>query len=175
MNDDREAMRSRNDALRAQVGDMLETFERQRQDLAAAQQRIATAQVTAWSSDNLVRVTSNAAGIPLDVHIEPEAFKRSNPERLGRSITEAVQAAAREGVQVSQQAFAPIEAAADGMPDLPDLVPGAPSIRDLVDKLIPEPPAMQDTTPPPPSASQAPLDDDDEDEYYRNRSYLEGR
>ncbi|TLF82551.1 YbaB/EbfC family nucleoid-associated protein [Nocardia cyriacigeorgica] len=172
MNDDREAMRSRNDALRAQVGDMLETFERQRQDLAAAQQRIATAQVTAWSSDNLVRVTSNAAGIPLDVHIEPEAFKRSTPERLSRSITEAVQAAAREGVQVSQQAFASVEAAADEMPDLPDLVPGAPSIRDLVDKLIPEPPVVQDA-PPPPSA-QAPLDDEDEDEYYRNRSYLDG-
>ncbi|WP_280234879.1 YbaB/EbfC family nucleoid-associated protein [Nocardia cyriacigeorgica] len=173
MNDDREAMRSRNDALRTQVGDMLETFERQRHELAAAQQRIANAQVTAWSSDNLVRVTSNAAGIPLEVHIEPDAFKRTNPERLGRSITEAVQAAAREGVQVSQQAFAPIEAAADELPDLPDLVPGAPSIRDLVDKLIPEPPAAQDAAPQ--AAAQAPLDDEDEDDYYRNRSYLEGR
>ncbi|MEV2218703.1 hypothetical protein AB0E01_02350 [Nocardia vinacea] len=61
-------------------------------------------------------MTSNAAGVPLEVHVEPEAFKRSTPEKLGRSITDAVQAAAAQAHELSQQAVAPIEAVAGAVP-----------------------------------------------------------
>lgn len=161
---DRAAASARNDALRADVDELLATLERQRRDLAEAQTRLASMTVTAWSSDNLVRVESNAAGVPVRVHLEPEAFKRSTPEKLGRSITEAVQAAARRATEAAEQAYAPVEEVAGDVPDLPDLVPGAPSIRALVDSLFPDP------TPPPPAS----MNPEEEDSYYRERRYLEG-
>ncbi|CAM4390269.1 YbaB/EbfC family nucleoid-associated protein [Nocardia ninae] len=167
----REAMRARNDSLRDQVDSLLETFDQQRRNLAEAQATLATATVTARSSDNLIRVVSNAAGVPVEVHVEPDAFKRSTPEKLGRSITEAVQSAARQALEATQQAVAPIEAAADGIPDLSDLIPGAPNIRQLVRSMFPEPLTQEVTT----AAEPMPLDEEAEDEYYRNRSYLQDR
>ncbi|WP_454198113.1 YbaB/EbfC family nucleoid-associated protein [Nocardia sp. Marseille-Q1738] len=163
----RDAAQPSTDALRDQVDSLLEVFEQQRRNLAEAQSALASTAVTAWSSNNLIRVVSNAAGVPVEVHVEPEAFKRSTPEKLGHSITEAVQAAARMALEATQQAVAPLEASAGGIPDLSDLVPGAPSIRDLVRTMFPEPPAAQD--------QPAPLDEESEDEYYRNRSYLRDR
>ncbi|NKY26824.1 YbaB/EbfC family nucleoid-associated protein [Nocardia gamkensis] len=163
----REAPEERNEALRDQVDSLLEIFEQQRNDLAEAQSTLATTTVTAWSSNNLIRVLSNAAGVPVEVHVEPDAFKRSTPEKLGHSITEAVQAAARLALEATQQAVAPLEASAGGIPDLSDLVPGAPSIRDLVRTMFPEPPTAAD--------EPASLDEESEDQYYRDRSYLRDR
>ncbi|ONM50423.1 YbaB/EbfC family nucleoid-associated protein [Nocardia donostiensis] len=176
MNDDRAAARARNEALRDQVGQLLHTYEQQRKDLVAAQERFAATQVTAWSSDNLVRVVSNAAGIPIEVTLEPEAFKRSTPANLSHSITEAVQDAARQAVAASERAFASVETAADDIPDLSDLVPGAPSLRELVDSLIPIPVSQQQAEPEPQPVERDARDlEEDEDDYYRNRSYLEDR
>ncbi|ATL65164.1 YbaB/EbfC family nucleoid-associated protein [Nocardia terpenica] len=161
-----DALRAGNEALRDQVDSLLETFEEQRRQLAEVHQRLAATTVEAWSSDNLVRVVSNIAGVPLEVHLVPEAFKRSTPEKLGRSITEAVEAAARSAAVQSQQAFAPIQELAGAIPDFSDIVPGAPSIKDLIGTRRPEPPR---------APSPAFLDDEDEDEYYRNRGYLQER
>ncbi|WP_433524283.1 YbaB/EbfC family nucleoid-associated protein [Nocardia pseudovaccinii] len=160
------ALRARNDALRDQVDSLMEIFERQRRELADVQSRLAATTGEAWSSDNLVRVVANISGIPLEVHLTPEAFKRSTPEKLGHSITEAAQAAAAAAATQSQQAFAPIQALAGDIPDLPDLVPGAPSINDLLQPSRPES-TSQPAAPPP--------DSDDEDDYYRSRSYLRDR
>ncbi|AVL26378.1 hypothetical protein NBRGN_102_00030 [Nocardia brasiliensis NBRC 14402] len=162
----RDDARTRNDELRDQIDSLLGTFEQQQRDLAEVQSTLATTTVTAWSSDNLVRVVSNAAGVPTEVHVEPTAFKRSTPAKLGQSITEAVQAAARQALAATQQAVAPMQQAAAGLPDLSDLVPGAPSIRHLVDTMFPEPAVAPPEPPTPP---------EDEDEYYRNRSYLQDR
>ena len=161
----RDALRARNEALRGQVDSLLETFEQQRTGLADAQTRLASTTVTAWSADNLIRVESTAAGIPIQVHVEPEAFKRSTPEKLGKSITEAVQAAAQQAMEATRQTVAPLEEAAGGVPDLSELVPGAPSIRELVKSLFPQPLTQQAETPPE-------LNEEDEDEYFRNRAYL---
>ncbi|BCK54428.1 YbaB/EbfC family nucleoid-associated protein [Nocardia wallacei] len=164
---EREAMRARNEELRIQVDSMLETYEQQRRELADLHSRLASTTGEAWSSDNLVRVVSNVSGVPLEVHLVPEAFKRSTPEKLGRSMAEAAQAAARAATEQSQQAVAPIEELAGELPDLSDIVPGAPSIKDLVRSLLPEP--TPDAQAPPP------LDEEEEDDYYRNRSYLDDR
>ena len=160
-------LRARNDILREQVDSMLAAFDQQRRELADAQSRLTSTTGEAWSSDNLVRVVSNVAGVPLEVHLAPEAFKRSTPEKLGRSIAEAAQAAARTAAEKSRQALAPIEEIAGTLPDLSDLVPGAPGIKDLVRSMLPEPAAR------PPSAT--PPSDEDDEQYYRNRSYLEDR
>lgn len=112
---DRASARARNDALRADVGELLATFEQQRRGLAEAQVRPATMTVTVWSADNLVRVEPNTAGVPVQVHLEPEAFKRSTPEKLGRSITEAVQSAARQAAELLSQAITAIATGVDGV------------------------------------------------------------
>ncbi|WP_280273131.1 YbaB/EbfC family nucleoid-associated protein [Nocardia wallacei] len=164
---EREAMRARNEELRVQVDSMLETYEQQRRELADLQTRLASTTGEAWSSDNLVRVVSNVSGVPLEVHLVPEAFKRSTPEKLGRSIAEAAQSAAQSATELSQQAVAPIEELAGELPDLSDILPGAPSIKDLVRSLLPEPTSATQAPPP--------MDEEEEDEYFRNRSYLDDR
>ncbi|WP_063062521.1 YbaB/EbfC family nucleoid-associated protein [Nocardia sienata] len=73
--------------LRDSVEELLSTFERQRQTMTEARERLATTTVSVWSADNLVRIDANTAGIPVQVHLAPEAFKRSTPEKLGRSST----------------------------------------------------------------------------------------
>lgn len=163
---DRAATQAASEILRESVDELMATFERQRTEMADIQQRLATTTVTAWSADNLVRVDANTAGVPVEVHLTPEAFKRSTPEKLGRSILEAVQSAARQASEVSQQAWAPLTALAEDTPDLPDIAPGMPSIKSVVDSLFPDP-----VTDPVPAE---PLNDEDEDEYFRNRGYLDG-
>lgn len=166
---EREAQLAQNRALQGEIDDLLETFERQRRELADAQSRLAAASVTAWSSDQLVRVTANAAGVPTEVHLEPDTFKRTTPQKLSASLTEATQAAARLAGEEAERAFGALASVGDSIPDLPDLVPGAPSIKDLVRDLLPEP------APAEPAPRQPVLmDEEDEDEYYRNRSYLDG-
>lgn len=166
-NEDRAATQAAGEILRESVDELLSTFERQRTEMAAVQQRLAETTVTAWSADNLVRVDANTAGIPVDVHLTAEAFKRSTPEKLGRSILEAVQSAARQATEVAAQAWAPLTALAGDVPDLPDIAPGMPSIKSVVGTLFPDP-----VTEPVPAA---PMNDEDEDEYFRNRGYLDGK
>jgi DNA-binding protein YbaB len=141
---ERSALRSRNDALRTQIDSMLEALERQQEHLGEATARLSTTTAEAWSADGLVRVTVNAAGVPIGVHLDPESFKRSRPDRLGASVAEAAQAAARAAAQLAREAIAPLRAIADEMPDLSDLVPGAPSLKDLLN-----PPTPGPTTPEP--------------------------
>ncbi len=163
--EDRAATQAAGEILRESVDELMATFERQRAEMAEVEQRLAATTVTAWSADNLVRVDANTAGVPVDVRLTPEAFKRSTPEKLGRSILEAVQSAARQATEVSRQAWAPLTELAGDIPDLPDIAPGMPSIKSVVDNLFPDP-----VTDPVPAE---PMNDEDEDEYFRNRGYLD--
>lgn len=128
---ERETLRRRNDTLRTKVDAMLARLERQTTDLDAARRELATSTSTAWSADRLARVTVDAAGITVDVHIAPEAFRIGKPEQLGTAVTEATKEAARLARLSTAAALAPIIGAADDLPDLPDAVPGARSLRGL--------------------------------------------
>lgn len=163
---EREEKRARNDRMRAEMDGLLESFEQQRAQLGELQARLAATTVSVWSADNMVRIDSNVAGIPVDVHIDAGAFKRTTPDKLARSVLEAVHAAARQAGDATQQAMAPLEAEVGAMPDLSELIPGAPSIRDMVSSFSEPPPAT------PPQATPE-LTDEEEDEYFRNRSYLD--
>ncbi|KAF0848203.1 YbaB/EbfC family nucleoid-associated protein [Nocardia caishijiensis] len=166
MNDEWSApTRAENNALRAQIDSMLEMFESEKSALLGMQSRAAEL-VSVWSEDGLVRASGNIAGVS-EVHIEPDAFKRSTPESLGRSVTEALTELSRQTARTQEDALSPISAS---MPDLSDLVPGAPSLKDLMAELAPPPP------PTPEPVVEAPRglidDEDDEDGYFRNRTYL---
>jgi len=158
-----DARREGNAALRSQIDSMLDAYERDISALRDAQRR-ASEPVSVWSEDNLVRVTATIAGV-VEVHIEAEAFKNSTPQKLGASITATVREAARTAASGLEQAMAPWTRLADSMPDLPDLIPGAPSTKDLLAELTP---------PPPDQVIAPPVDggDDDEDDYFRNQGYL---
>lgn len=157
MSGEHQASSGDNGALRDQVDSLLEIFEQQRSELAEVQGRLAEMTGEAWSSDSLVRVTANVAGVPTHVHLAPEAFKRSTPEKLARSMTEAAQAAARAASARSQQAFASITDVAGEIPDLPDLVPGAPSIKELFTPPPLDPPGLPPNSPPSPAPGSPPV------------------
>ncbi len=163
MNEDEKQVR--NDLLRVELDELLSSFDQQRERLEEVRSRLASTTVTVWSPDNLVRVDSNAAGIPFGVHFDPMAFKRSTPDKLARSTLEAVQTAARRAGEAAQHAIAPLQAMSAEVPDLPELIPGAPSVRELFAS-ISGLPATE-----PPEALSEPIEEDD-DQYYRNRSYL---
>ncbi|MGW6423922.1 YbaB/EbfC family nucleoid-associated protein [Nocardia sp. NPDC055053] len=165
MNDWSAPTRAANDALRAQIDSMLDSFTAEKSALLDAQSR-ATEPVSVWSADNLVRVSGTVTGVS-EVHIAPEAFKRATPESLGRSVTEAIASMTAEAARVQEQALAPLTS---GMPDLPDLIPGAPSMKDLIAQLTPPPPPE-----PEPVAEPRRLvedTDDEEGDYFRSRGYL---
>ncbi|MEV0853948.1 YbaB/EbfC family DNA-binding protein [Nocardia fluminea] len=170
MNDDWSApTQASNNALRAQIDSLLDTFTAEKSALIDARSR-ATQLVTAWSADGLVRASGTVAGIS-EVHIEPDAFKRSTPESLGRSVTEAIASVAAQAAETQQLALAPLSDLSADMPDLPDLIPGAPSMKDLIDELTPPPPpAPEPVTDSPHSLVDD--TDDEEGEYFRNRGYL---
>lgn len=169
---DIDGMRARNEALRQEVDSLMKRYTEQREKLSDVHRQQAEERVSAWSSDNLVEVVTNAAGIPIEVRVEPEAFKRSTPAKLAHSMLEASQMCARLAAERSQQTLAPFLRTDTDLPDLSDLIPGAPSIRGLVESMIPQPPEQAPPPQSPPGRSQ---DDESEDDYYRHRRYLEGR
>ncbi|MDO3651222.1 YbaB/EbfC family nucleoid-associated protein [Nocardia mangyaensis] len=153
-----EITRAGNARLRAEIDRMLDAYERDSSALLTAQAGAAEPR-TVWSDDNLVRVTAHGAGV-IDVHLEPTAFRHSTPEKLGASITATVQAAQQAVTQSQEQALASLTGLATELPDLPELIPGAPSTADLMAQF------RTPVNPPPP----APVEDDDE--YFRNKGYL---
>lgn len=134
-NDIREGARPRagrdNTALRAQVDVMLEGLQAQTEAFAAAQGAVADTTAQAQSPDGLVRVTVDAAGAVRSVVVAPTAFTRTTPERLAESFTAAAHAATAEARARVAELVEPVTAFAASLPDLADLVPGAPSMRGL--------------------------------------------
>ncbi|WP_137725208.1 YbaB/EbfC family nucleoid-associated protein [Prescottella subtropica] len=128
----RDRHRGRNADLRAQVDDMLGALQTQTEALAAAQGTVAGLTATAESPDGLVRVTVDAAGAVRSVSIAPAAFGRTTTERLAASVTAAAVAATADVRAQVAELLAPVTAAAASMPDLSDIVSGAPSLRNLV-------------------------------------------
>ncbi|MGO4616387.1 YbaB/EbfC family nucleoid-associated protein [Nocardia sp. 2YAB30] len=126
---EREGLRSANYGMRNQVDYILNQLAEQRAHLSEVQEKLAAARSVAKSADGLVEVTTDSGGVVTDVRFAAEAV-RSSLEQLGRSVTEAAREAARLASEQTQEIIAPITAAADAMPDLSDLVPGAPSLRE---------------------------------------------
>ncbi|MEU7630363.1 YbaB/EbfC family nucleoid-associated protein [Nocardia sp. NPDC049220] len=125
---EREELHSATFGMRKQVDQMLDVLAEQRARLDEIQQQLVTAQYTASSSDGLVEVTVDSAGVPTEVRFTKGAL-RNTVDQLGRSTTEAAREAARRAQEQVRQLVTPIAAAADVLPDLPDLMPGAPSLR----------------------------------------------
>ncbi|WP_420880988.1 YbaB/EbfC family nucleoid-associated protein [Rhodococcus sp. (in: high G+C Gram-positive bacteria)] len=128
----RKRMRESNTALRDRVDTMLERLHEQTAALAAAQGAVASLNAEGESPDGLVRVTVDASGTVVSTRLDPAAFSRSTPERLAESFAAAARVASHEVHSRTTELMAPVAAMAADFPDLTDLVPGVPSIRNLV-------------------------------------------
>ncbi len=92
---------------------VLAEIDRKEADLKEAELRLAAVTQTAQSTDGLVEVTVSATGAVTSIRLAPETFRRSTPEYLGRSVTEAAQQATRQVRQSARAAAAPVTALSD--------------------------------------------------------------
>ena len=148
---DREALVARNAAMRERVNTMMADLQRRTQGIAQLQAAALAVEGAATSADGVVRVRTNAAGVPLAIDLSSSAFQSTTPERLGATVLEVAQAAARQARERSAEILAPVTA---DVPDLSGLVPGVTGLH-MVTPTVPDPAGG-----PPPSS---PLRDDDED------------
>lgn len=153
--DRRAQWEARNAAMRQQVDSLLAGLHRQTAALQSAQAQAAQVSGRATSADGLVTATVNAAGIVTDVQFAPNSFTRSAPDKLARGVVAVIQQAAADAQRQVDALLAPVRG---DLPDLPDVFPGAPSLKDLL---------------PPPATRQPPRTQDD-DEDFSNGSVLWG-
>ena len=152
--DDRARLEARNAAMKDQVDTLLEQFERQTAQLRDAQAAAAetTAQVT--SPDGLVRATIDAGGSLAKLEFQPSTFERTTPAQLANTVQTLVRQGSLQVKQKIADLMAPIT---EGLPDLADLIEGAPSLQGLVPP-IPEflPEEEEPVEPPRPDSYEDP-------------------
>ncbi|MEV4317627.1 YbaB/EbfC family nucleoid-associated protein [Actinocrispum sp. NPDC049592] len=147
---------ARNAAMRSQVDDMMADLRRRTEELKEAQERMAQLTGEASSADGIVTAQVDRTGLLTSLTLSSRAFDRGTPEQLAAEITRVVRkAAASVRVEVTRevQALTPGE----DMVDLPDLVPGAPSLRELFKVDLPE------------EDEEEPEGDVADDDYYANQ------
>lgn len=175
--EDRAALEARNAAMREQVDGLLEKFHQQTAQLQQAQAAAEQVSATITSDDGLVTATVDSAGSLVSLEFSSSSFQRSDPRRLARTATETVRRATTQVQRQKTELMAPIT---EGLPDLADIVEGAPSLQGLMPKMpdlgeesaqqqapAQEPrtePARPGTAPPNPQprARRRPDDDDDD-------------
>lgn len=142
--EDRASLEARNAAVKEQVNSLLDTFHRQTGMLREAQAAAASATASLTSKDGLVRASVDSSGVLTQLEFAPSAFDRSTPEALARSVLQL----AREGAnQVRRQVADLMSPLTEGLPDLPDLVEGAPSLSALLPRFEAPPPSTSDDEP----------------------------
>lgn len=115
--------------LRADVHHALDAYADQMARLAHIRGHLDSIRINARSVDGHVTVTVDSAGVVTDIQLERAAM-RNQPESLARKITEVAREAAMYAEKYTVESLAPIAEIVDAMPDLPDLIPGAPSLKD---------------------------------------------
>jgi len=119
------------DEMKRLVDTLMDGLDQQAADIPGVCERLATSRSTVRSSDRLVEVTVDAYGAVLEVRLADNAFTNGQPKRLAVSITEAAKEAARVAELRRTEILAPLTEIGGGLPDLPDLFPGMPSLREI--------------------------------------------
>lgn len=127
---DDDQLAARNAELRGTLDNLMRDLKQRTDGLRDAQAAIAAMSGVASSPDGNVVVTVDSTGVLDRLELGPRAFERVTPEQLAQTITQvARRAAGNVREQVSAQT-APLTSE-EGMVDLPDIVPGAPSLKDI--------------------------------------------
>lgn len=135
--DRRAELEARNAVMRETMNSLMDGISKHTEQLKQAQEKVGSTIGEATSEDGLVTVAVNGAGIVTDVRLSESAFQYTTPKKLSQAIVRTIQDAARDAQSQAVAAFAPIQAE---VPDLPDIFPGAPSVKDM----IPQPQAVPD-------------------------------
>jgi DNA-binding protein YbaB len=151
--DRRARLEARNAAMRRQVDSLLDGLNRQTAALTSAQAQASEVISQATSADGLVTVTVNATGVVTDVQFAPSTFDRNTPDKLARSVVAVIHQATADAQQKVDAVLAPFRG---DLPDLPDVFPGAPALRDLL------------------PVNRRPQQPPEEDEDFSTRSVLQG-
>ncbi len=142
---ERDQIRSANAGLRAALDEIQSGFDSEIGQLDDIHEKLAAMTIRATSPNNLARVTVNANGMVTQVTIAEDAYRRSTPRQLTDDVNTAIKGGIEAASAARQKLLAPIQTIVDGMADLSDIIPGAPSLRDLQARLseIPAPPSEQ--------------------------------
>jgi DNA-binding protein YbaB len=142
--DDRARLEARNAAMKNQVDELLEQFQRQTEQLQEAQAQASAASATLMSQDGLVTVSVDSAGTLTVLRFAPNTFERTKPETLAKTVQDLIH---RATLQVKSQVAELMRPLTEDLPDLPDFIEGAPSLAGLV-------PDIPDYTEPEPEPEQ---------------------
>lgn len=113
---------------RTEVNQLLDTYEEQMASLAEIRRRLDSLRIQARSTDGAIEVSVDSAGVVTEIKLEPAAM-RNKPEDLARKLTEVIREAAMHAEKHTAEAVAPAADIVDPLPDLSELIPGAPSLR----------------------------------------------
>jgi DNA-binding protein YbaB len=143
---DDDQLAARNAELRGTLDGLMRELKQRTDGLREAQAAIAAMSGVASSPDGNVVVTVDATGVLDKLELGLRAFERVTPEQLAQTITQVARRAAMNVREQVNAEMAPLTSE-EGMVDLSDIVPGAPSLRDFFKVEQRDEPAP----PPPPS------------------------
>jgi DNA-binding protein YbaB len=145
---DDDQLAARNAELRGTLDTLMRELKQRTDGLRDAQAAIAAMSGVASSPDGNVVVTVDSTGVLDKLELGPRAFDRVTPEQLAQTITQVARKAAMNVREQVNAQMAPLTSE-EGVVDLPDIVPGAPSLKDIFkveqrDEPAPPPPPPSD-------------------------------
>ncbi|AXG78691.1 YbaB/EbfC family nucleoid-associated protein [Streptomyces paludis] len=99
--------------------DLLQQAQKMQQDLARAQEELASAEVEGQSGGGLVKATVNGSGELRGLVIDPKAVDPEDTETLADLVLAAVHAANDNAQRLQQEKLGPLAQGLGGMPGLP--------------------------------------------------------
>jgi len=127
---EQEVLQSANSELRRQVELLLDAYEQQRPRLTEVIRELEAIRVQVNSPDQSVQVTVDASGTLVDLTLTVSALRKA-PEQLARAILDAAQVATHRAREQHAALTTATASELDAMPDLPDIMPEAPSLREI--------------------------------------------
>ena len=121
-----------NDTARHELIEVLALVQEQMADLAVVEMARAALSATATGADGTVVVTVNVDGVVTKTAVSESYLNEHELADLGRHVTAAAQAAARDVERKAAELLAPLAERRARFPSLSGVVEGAPDIRDLV-------------------------------------------
>jgi DNA-binding protein YbaB len=122
-------MQARNAEMRSHIDSLMEDFRKRTQEIQERQAEAAAKTHEVTSDDGMVTVKVDANGTLQELTLSPKAFERSSPGRLAGTITSVIREASGSAHQYLREQFEPLT---QDTPDLADLIPGAPSFKDIL-------------------------------------------
>lgn len=140
--------------MREQVDSLLAELKKKTAELQETQAQAMAITATAVSKDGAVRASVDSAGALTSLEFSANAFERTTPDKLARLATETVQQAVAKARTELNEVLAPAQQGPSI--DLSEMLPGVPSLADLIPKppVVPQPSTQSRRPAPPP-------DDDD--------------